>query len=64
LVGKPDAVYLHAELAAILKAGSKKIHSISIERYHLDGTPALAAPCPICCKAIAAFGIEHITYTS
>ena len=63
LVGKPDAVFLHAEILAILRAGDKKIHRLHIERYQVNGAPALAAPCPICRKAIAAFDIEHITYT-
>lgn len=63
LAGKPDAVYLHAEIAALLKCGEKKPHSIFIERYSMDGRPALAAPCKICMRAIKHFGIQQITYT-
>ena len=63
LAGKPDAVYLHAEVAALLKCGTKKPHSIFIERYSLNGQPALAAPCRICMRALKHFGVKHISYT-
>lgn len=57
-------VYLHAEIAAIIKA--QKVgtpYSIHVERYYKDGTPAIAKPCPICQLAIELAGIEEVTHT-
>lgn len=63
LAGMPEKKYLHAEIAALLKAGDKKIHKIKIERYNSRGEPANAAPCPICQLAIKAYGVKVIEYT-
>lgn len=63
-VGKPDQIYLHAEIHAILKARERKIHSINIYRYNALGHPKNAKPCPICIEAIKAFGIQSINYTT
>lgn len=63
-VGTPDKVFLHAEIAAILKAGKKKIYRIEVERFAKDGRPLNASPCPICREAIKAFGIDEILYTT
>lgn len=63
LCGEDERVYLHAELSALLRCRDKVPYSIHVERYTKDGQPALAAPCPICRKALAAFGVKHITYT-
>ena len=60
---KPDSHYLHAEVAALLHCGTKKPHSIHVQRYKKDGSPALAKPCPICMKAIKLWGVKHVTYT-
>lgn len=62
-VGLPEKIYLHAEIAAILKAGKKQIHKIKIERYGRQGSPLNAKPCPICEEAIKAFGISFVEYT-
>ena len=62
-VGFEDKQYLHAEIAAILKARTKKIYRISVERYGKDGQPMLAKPCPICQEAIKAYGIQVVEYT-
>lgn len=61
--GMPDRKFLHAEIAAILKAKTKQIHSISVSRYHANGMPATADPCPVCRRAIAAFGIQEVIST-
>ena len=64
-VGHPAKVYLHAEIAAIIKAGDKKIHKLVITRFNPRTFKALnAAPCPICQEAIKAYGIPHVTYTT
>lgn len=64
-VGHPHKIYLHAELAAILRVKyTDRIHSIRILRMSKNLQLALAKPCPICMEAIKAFGIEHISYST
>lgn len=58
------AIYLHAEVAAIIKAlkvGTP--HKIMIERYGKDGSPMLAKPCAMCEIAIREAGIHFVEYT-
>ncbi len=62
-LGMEEKIYLHAEVLALIRAGEGNGHKIVVERYHQDGTPALAKPCPICAEAIKAFGIKEIQYT-
>jgi len=63
LVGMPEKEYLHAEIAAIIRAKDRKIYRITIERYDAQGNPVSAAPCPICLGAIKAFNISVIEHT-
>lgn len=63
LVGMDDRIYLHAEVAALLKCGIKKPHSIYIERRKKDGTLGNAKPCPICLRAIKHWGIQQVTFS-
>jgi len=64
-VGQQAKVYLHAEIAAIIKAGDKKIHKLVITRFNPRTHKALnAAPCPICQEAIKAYGIELVSFTT
>ena len=61
--GKPHAIYLHAEIAALLRAGQTPVFKLTVERYYADGRPALAKPCPICELAIKDWGVKHVEYT-
>lgn len=64
-VGHNAKIYLHAEIAAIIKAGDKPIYKLVITRFNPNTHKALnAAPCPICQEAIKAFGIPHVSYTT
>lgn len=63
LVGQPEKVFLHAEIAALLQAGKTHVERLHIERFHKDGTPALARPCLVCQKAIEAYGVKQISFT-
>lgn len=62
LTGRPAAIYLHAELAALLKARGP-VHKLVVTRYTADGEPANCAPCPACRMAIKDFGVEHVEHT-
>lgn len=63
LAGKPEAIYLHAEIAAILRCGDRPIHKIRIERHTKDGKPARSKPCAICQLAIKVYNIKVIEHT-
>lgn len=60
--GRPQAVYLHAELAALVKARAP-VHRLVIMRYHINGQPALAKPCPACQLAIKEFNVKIVEHT-
>lgn len=63
-VGRPEQIYLHAEIQAILRAKEQQIDTIEIYRVNFNFTQQNARPCPICMEAIKAFGIKHIFYTT
>lgn len=63
LCGKPDAIFLHAEIACLLKAGRQVVHRLEIFRFNKHGESVLAAPCDICQRAIKAWGVKHIRHT-
>ena len=64
LVGRPDAIFLHAEIDALRKVKDwSKVHRIRIERYDRKGNPIIAKPCEICEQAIHKAGICEIEYT-
>lgn len=60
--GKPNAVYLHAELHALLKA-REPVYKLIVLRYNKDGSPALAKPCPACQLAIKDFSVKVVVHT-
>lgn len=46
-------IYLHAEIDALVKCKDlSKAYKIVVMRFHKDGSPANANPCPICEDAI------------
>jgi tRNA(Arg) A34 adenosine deaminase TadA len=65
IAGREEAIYLHAEIAAIIKLKEKAndAYKIFIERYNKDGEPLLAKPCEICQIALEMAGIEVVDYT-
>ena len=60
--GNPKAVFLHAEIAALVKCREQP-YKIKVERYTKDGKPANAEPCGICKLAIKEAGIKLVEYT-
>ncbi len=63
--GQINRIFLHAEIAAILKASKTKkdIYRIEVVRKGKNGELLRSMPCPVCKEAIKAIGIKHITYT-
>lgn len=63
-VGRPGLSYLHAEVAAIIKAQRRGTpYAIRVLRYFADGSPAPSAPCPACSLAIKQAGIKRVYHT-
>lgn len=60
--GRPNAIYLHAELRALLLA-REQVHKLVVLRYDKDGKPAMAKPCPACQLAIREFNVRQVEYT-
>lgn len=60
--GHESAIYLHAEIAALLKA-REPVYKIEILRLQADGSPGIAKPCPACALAIEEFGVKVIVFT-
>jgi deoxycytidylate deaminase len=63
-VGKANAIFLHAEIQAIIKCRNiEAAHKIIVARYDSKGNPRLAKPCDICMDALNSFGIMRIEHT-
>lgn len=63
-VGKPSSIYLHAEIAALVKLKDwSKAYKMVVLRYTKDGEPAKATPCSICRHIIALSGIKIVEST-
>ena len=62
LTGKPKAIYLHAELHAILTS-REPVYELKVYRFDNEGKPALSKPCAACQLAIKHFGVKKVTHT-
>lgn len=59
-----EHIFLHAEIAALVRNKSDNAKKIYVARIYRDGEIASAKPCPICSMAIKEAGIEEVVYTS
>jgi hypothetical protein len=62
-VGTPARIFLHAEVAALLKCDWSKAHSLFVSRWSADGRPMLAKPCPSCMEVIKKANIKRLEHT-
>ena len=63
-VGSEHRIYLHAEIAAIVRCPNiSRAWRMQIIRTGRNGQPANAAPCEVCVSALAATPIRHIDHT-
>ena len=62
LSGKPGAIYLHAEVSALVRARGE-VYRLVVVRYGADGKPLLAKPCKACQLAIRDFGVKRVEHT-
>lgn len=64
MVGLPEKVFLHAEMAAIIRCKKlSKAHTIEVIRFNKNGELANAKPCPVCKSAIKEAGIPHVKWS-
>lgn len=62
--GDPKAVFLHAEIDAIVRCKDiNKAHTIEVLRIGKDGKLLPAKPCKICAPGIAAVGIKYVKHS-
>lgn len=62
-MGSPEKIYLHAEIAALIKCRNGIPYKIKIERYDRFGNAKMAKPCPSCEYAIKLAGIKFVEHT-
>jgi deoxycytidylate deaminase len=63
-VGRPDKVFLHAEMDAIIRCKDlSKAHKIFVTRTSRKGLYVNAKPCPICQDAINEALIKEVEWT-
>lgn len=61
-VSNGKQIYLHAEIAALVKC-RKQPYAIYVARVLKDDTEAMARPCPVCMAALKEAGVKRIYYT-
>ena len=65
LAGMSDQrIYLHSEIACLIKVRGAPVHTLKIERYDLDGKPKLAWPCPSCQLFIKECNVRFVIFTT
>jgi tRNA(Arg) A34 adenosine deaminase TadA len=62
-VGLKEKIYLHAEIAALVKC-REDVDTIIVARVNPQGKLRMARPCPICQLALQEAGITHVHYTT
>lgn len=64
-VGLEQKIFLHAEMDAVIKAGSKieNAYMMRIFRFNNQGQPRLAKPCPVCQEMLKHTPIKVIEHT-
>jgi tRNA(Arg) A34 adenosine deaminase TadA len=63
-VGEPTKIYLHAEIAALVRLSDwSAAHKIVVTRFNKLGKPVTAYPCKCCQHALTLAGIKEIEST-
>jgi tRNA(Arg) A34 adenosine deaminase TadA len=63
LAGEKERIYLHAEIAALLRAGDAAVHSLRISRFNKKGDPVCAKPCKVCSLAIKHWKVSNVIHS-
>lgn len=63
-VGEPSRIFLHAEIAALIRLPkNSKPYKIVVSRFLKNGQPANASPCRVCQAALKHWNIFKIEHT-
>lgn len=62
-VGLHEKIYLHAEIAALVKC-REECDTIVVARVNPQGKLRMAKPCPICSLALKESGVDKVHYTT
>lgn len=63
-VGMPTRIYLHAEVAALVKIKDwSKAYKLVVTRFNKLGQPVMAAPCLCCQHIVKQTGIKYVSHT-
>lgn len=63
-VGESSKIYLHAEVAALVKVKDwSDIYKIVITRFNSKGEPVCAKPCRVCQYVLAQAGVHQIEHS-
>jgi tRNA(Arg) A34 adenosine deaminase TadA len=62
-VGLCEKIYLHAEIAALIKS-KEDADTIVVARVNTRNKLRMAKPCPICTLALEQEGIKNVYYTT
>lgn len=61
--GCPDAVFIHAEIDALVRARGRRIHRMFVSRRDADGNYVMAKPCKSCQLALKDFGVRLVEWS-
>jgi deoxycytidylate deaminase len=63
-VGEDYKIYLHAEVAALVKVKNwTRVDKLVVTRYNKNGEPMIAKPCRVCQRVIKFAGINTVEHT-
>jgi len=63
-VGRPEKIFLHAEMDAIIRCKNlSRASKILVSRVSKKGKYVNAKPCPVCESAIKEAGIKNVEWT-
>ena len=57
-------IYLHSELATLIKSKNNEVYSLLVQRFDAKGNPKDARPCLSCIEAMKAWGVVKVRYTT
>ena len=63
-VGDDSKIYLHAEVAALVKVKDwSKIYRLVVTRFNSKGEPVCAKPCRVCQFVLDQAGVDKVEHT-
>jgi tRNA(Arg) A34 adenosine deaminase TadA len=63
LAGSKERIYLHAEIAALLRCGTHIPHTLVVNRLNAKGESVCAKPCEVCSLAIKHWKIARVVHS-